>query len=235
MGLVLPSALDWVLNLIGINWPNIDEDELRSTADELRQISSELTSNTGDAQAKIAQMLSENSSQALTNFQGIWDKLAKNHLPQLGEGMKVLAEGLDISAVVVIGLKVAAIVQLGILAAEIIADEAAAPFTFGASEALIPIQVEATSQIMKQIIKKAVNQIEEQLLNAVEGPIFSSLGNAAEEMAGQLVGDAVGTNSGIDLGSVGSAATSGFTDGVKDEAGSLLGSDHATSPATQHA
>jgi len=30
-GVVLPSALDWVLQLIGINWPNIDEDQLRSS------------------------------------------------------------------------------------------------------------------------------------------------------------------------------------------------------------
>ena len=40
---------------------------------------------------------------------------------------------------VVVGLKGAAIVQLAILAAEIIADQAAAPLTFGASEAAIPL------------------------------------------------------------------------------------------------
>ena len=29
MGVVLPGALAWVLDMIGIEWPNLDEDELR--------------------------------------------------------------------------------------------------------------------------------------------------------------------------------------------------------------
>jgi hypothetical protein len=216
VGIVLPDALAWVLNLIGIDWPNIDEDELRKAATELRTVSGELTSNTGDAQAEIEKMLGVNSSESMDLFKALWNKLAAGHLPQLGEGMKLLADGLDISAVVVIGLKVAAIAQLAILAAEIIADQAAAPFTFGASEAAIPVETEATSQIVKQIVKNAVNQVEQQLINAVEGPIFSALDKAAEEMAGQLLGDALGVHSGVDLGAVGKAGGSGFEQGVKD-------------------
>jgi hypothetical protein len=216
MGIVLPDALAWVLNLIGIDWPNIDEDQLKSAATELRTISGELKGNTGDAQSDIAQMLGANSSQSLELFEALWNKVAAGHLPQLAEGMNLLADGLDVSAVVVIGLKVAAIAQLAILAAEIIADQAAAPFTFGASEAAIPVETEATSQIVKQIVKNAVDQVEQQLISAVEGPVFSALDNAAQEMAGQLLGDALGVSSGVDLDAVGSAAGSGFGQGVQD-------------------
>jgi hypothetical protein len=216
VGVVLPDALAWVLNLIGIDWPNIDEDELRSAASELRTISGELTSNTGDAQSQIEQMLGANSAQSLELFQALWNKLAAGHLPQLGEGMNLLADGLDVSAVVVVGLKLGAIAQLAILAAEIIADQAAAPFTFGASEAAIPVETEATSQIVKQIVKNAVDQVEQQLISAVEGPVFSALDSAAQEMAGQLLGDALGVHSGVDLGSVASAGGSGFEQGVQD-------------------
>lgn len=216
MGIVLPEALSWVLNLIGINWPNVDEDQLKSAASDLRNISGELTSNTGDAQAQIEQMLGANSSQSLQLFQALWNKVAAGHLPQLGEGMNMLADGLDVSAVVVIGLKLAAIAQLAMLAAEIIADQAAAPFTFGASEAAIPAETEVTSQLVKQVLDNAVNQIEQQLISVVEGPIFSALDSATQEMAGQLLGDALGTRSGVDLGAVGSAAGSGFGQGVQN-------------------
>jgi hypothetical protein len=217
MGLVLPGALAWVLDMIGIEWPNIDEDELRSGATQLRQLAGELTSNTGDAHSSIEQMLRNNSSDSLTVFEGLWQKLAAGHLPQLAEGLKAIAVALDASAVLVVGMKTGAIVQLGILAAEIIADQAAAPFTFGASEAAIPGEVEITSQIVKQIFKQIANQVEQALLNAVEGPVFSALGNAAEELAGQLVGDVAGTNSGINLGNVAKAGESGFTSGVTSE------------------
>jgi hypothetical protein len=217
MGLVLPGALAWVLDMIGIEWPNIDEDELRSGATQLRQLAGELTSNTGDAHSSIEQMLRNNSADSLTAFEGLWQKLAAGHLPQLAEGLKAIAVALDASAVLVVGMKTGAIVQLGILAAEIIADQAAAPFTFGASEAAIPGEVEITSQIVKQIFKQIANQVEQALLNAVEGPVFSALGSAAEELAGQLVGDVAGTNSGINLGNVASAGASGFTSGVTSE------------------
>jgi hypothetical protein len=215
MGIVLPDALAWVLNLIGIDWPNIDEDQLRSGASDLKQIASELTSNKGDAESQIEQMLGVNSSQALKNFEAIWDKVAKDHLPQLAQGMDLLADGLDVSAVVVTGMKVAAIAQLAILAAEIIADQAAAPFTFGASEAAIPAEEEITEQVLKRVFDQAVKSVEQQLINAVEGPIFDALDSAAENMAGQLLGDALGTHSGVDLGAVGQAAGSGFGEGVQ--------------------
>lgn len=215
MGMVLPGGLAWVLNLIGINWPNIDEDQLRDTANTLRGLGSDLEGHGDQAKSEIEQMLSANKGQSMDNFNALWQKVVSGHLPQLKEGLNLLGTALDASAVVIEGMKVAAIVQLGILAAEIISDQAEAFFTFGASEALIPIQTEATSQIVKAALKQAVDAVEQQILQAVEGPIFSALDSAAGNLAGQLLGDALGTHSGVDLGSVANSAGGGFSDGVK--------------------
>ncbi len=222
VGLVLPGALAWVLDMIGIEWPNIDEDDLTQGADQMRQLADELTGNTGQAQSDIAQMLSANSSQSLDLFNTLWQKLAAGHLPQLAEGLKAIGVALDASAALVVGMKAGAIVQLGILAAEIIADQAAAPFTFGASEAAIPGEVELTSQLVKQIFKKVAEQVEQALLSAVEGPVFSALGSAGEELAGQLLGDAVGTSSGLNVGAVVSAGEQGGASAVSGEANDPL-------------
>lgn len=232
MGIVLPGALAWVLDMIGIEWPNIDEDELRSGATQLRTLAGEVDGNTGDAKSSIEQMLQTNSSQSLDLFNALWGKLADGHLPQLSKGLGLIATGLDASAVLVEGMKVGAVVQLGILAGEIIADQAAAPFTFGLSEAAIPGEVEITSQIVKAAFKAVANQVEQALLNAIEGPVFSALGSAGEELAGQLLGDALGTNSGVDVGSVVSAGEKGLTDGVNNEVsdpGSIVGLPHSGS------
>jgi uncharacterized protein YcfJ len=141
----------------------------------------------------------------------------------LADGMKVVGAGLDVAAVVVVGMKAAAIAQLAILAAEIISDQVEAAFTFGASEALIPVQTMATREIMKTVIDQAVKQVEQQLLNAVEGPIFDALTSAGEELAGQLIGDALGTSSGVDLGKVAGAAGGGFEQGVQSVTSDPLG------------
>jgi len=36
-------------------------------------------------QSQIEQMLNLNQSQSLANFQALWNKVAKGHLPQLGQ------------------------------------------------------------------------------------------------------------------------------------------------------
>src|SRR5207248_3177207 len=135
---------------------------------------------------------------------------------QLGQGLKLFGTGLDVGAVVIEGMKVAAIVQLVLLAAEIIADQAAAPFTFGASEAAAAAEVVATRQIVKQIFDQAVKAVEQQLIQVVEGPIFNALDSAASELAGQLLGNALGTQHGVDLGKVADAGEQGFNQGAQD-------------------
>jgi hypothetical protein len=230
VGLVLPGALTWVLDMVGVDWPNIDEDQLRSAADEMRQLADEFSGNTGDAKSSVEQMLANNSSDSLALFEALWNKLAGSHLPQLAEGLKVVGAGLDVAAVVVIGLKAAAIAQLAILAAEIISDQAEAVVTFGASEALIPVQTMATREIMKEVVDQAVKQVEQQLIQAVEGPIFEALTSAGEELTGQLLGDALGTHSGVDLGAVASAGGKGFEQGVQSVASDPLGAAGLTTP-----
>jgi hypothetical protein len=223
VGVTLPSEVAWVLDLIGIEWPNIDEDELRSAADQLRELGSELSSNNGDAKSEIEEMLGVNSSESLAIFEALWKKLADGHLQQLGEGMDKLATGLDIAAVVIVAMKLAAIVQLVILAAELIADQAAAIETLGASEALAVAQTEFTEQIVKQAIEQAIQTVEQQLLSVVEGPIFAALESAGEELAMQLVGDALGTHQGIDMGAVAGAGVGGFSQGVSDSVDQVEG------------
>lgn len=218
--------------MVGIDWPNIDEDQLRSSADALRQLSQELDGHSGDAKAQIEQMLQNNSSQSLQLFEALWTKVAGSHLPQLAQGMNVVAGALDAGAVIVVGLKVAAIAQLAILAAEIISDQVEAAFTFGASEALIPVQTMATREIMKTIEQQIVQQLEQQLMSAVEGPVIQALTSAGEELAGQLVGDVLGTSSGIDMGKVASAGGSAFQQGVQSLASNPLGAVGLAPPSS---
>jgi hypothetical protein len=212
--MMLPSPLVWVLNLIGVNWPDIDEDDLRTGATELRSVAAELESNTGDAKNSVGKMLAGNSSQSLALFDALWSKIADGHLPQLKEALGLLADGLDVSAVVVVGLKVGAIVQLVALAAEIIADEAAAPFTFGASEAAVPVEIAATRAITKELVDQAVNAVEGQLMDVVSGAVFNALGAAGGELATELVGDAVGAGHGVDLAGAAKAGMQSGLDGL---------------------
>lgn len=204
----------WVLDVIGIQWPNIDEDAIREVADECRQIGSDLESGHGDAEAEIMQVLNLNSSQALTVFQALWNKLSKGHMQTFGEALKALADVLDVIVGVIIAMKTEAIVQLGILAAQLITDQAAAIETLGASEAEAATATAVCKMLVKRLIDEAVRQVEYELMTAVGGPLLRSLESAGAELATQLLGDAVGVSHGVDMSKVVSAGESGFGNGL---------------------
>lgn len=232
MGITLPGEVAWVLDLLGVDWPEIDEDELRSIADDLRSLAEEMRGQTGDAQADIAEMLGVNSLESLKLFEALWKKLAEGHLDQLAQGFDLLGTGLDVAAMVVVGLKLAAIVQLVVLAAQIIAAQAAAPVTFGASQAVAAAQTAITRTVVKQLIEQAVQSVQQQLLDAVTGPVFAALESAGMELAGQLLGTALGTEEGIDLGKVAAAGGESFQQGVQASAENLRNLPQNTLNAT---
>ncbi|WP_156178737.1 WXG100-like domain-containing protein [Saccharothrix sp. ST-888] len=181
--MVLPDELVWILDLIGVDWPNVDEDDYRAMADSLRSFATDIDDHTADTHQAVQRMLGENAGMAVDAFQAHWGKLSGTHLHQLGEGARMVATVMDAVAMVVEGAKIAAIAQLGILAAEVIAAQAAAVVTFGASEAAAAAATQVTRVVVKQLLKEAEQQIISQLMSIAEGPIISAL----EGMAGNLV------------------------------------------------
>ncbi|MFD0563035.1 hypothetical protein ACFQ2M_14075 [Kitasatospora saccharophila] len=159
MGVVLPDELAWVLDLIGVNWPNVDEDEFRDMADSLRTFADQIDDGNADSLRAVQRMISENVGPATDAFAAHWDKISGKHLHNLAEAGRLLATGLDGGAMVIAGAKVAAIAQLVIMATEVIAAQAAAPFTFGLSEAGALGATQATRLIVKRLLKEAEQQI----------------------------------------------------------------------------
>ncbi|HEY3867375.1 MAG TPA: hypothetical protein VGM10_03465 [Actinocrinis sp.] len=215
MAIMLPSELSWVLNMLGFNWPNIDEDQLRDAASDLRNISGTLGDKHGNALQTIDSMLQSNDSETLQEFNRFWSMLAGKHLPDVIKGLDLLADALEVGADVVVGMKTACITQIGILAAEILGDQVAAAFTFGGSEAAIPAEAAVTDGILDEIVDQAEKQITNYIEQVLLGPLFDAAKSAAANVATQLLGDALGVQSGFSLSSAAAAATSGAKTGVK--------------------
>ncbi|GAA1149991.1 hypothetical protein F4556_004629 [Kitasatospora gansuensis] len=183
MGVVLPDELAWVLDLIGVNWPNVDEDDYREMADAMREFASEIDGGVADAHSAVQDMLGANAGLAVEAFEAHWGKVSGEHLHQLAEGGRLVAVCLDGVAVVIEGAKIAAIVQLGIMAAEVIAAQAAAPFTFGLSEVGALGATQVTRVIVRRLLKEAEQQIIDELISMATGPVIEALG----DMVGKLV------------------------------------------------
>jgi hypothetical protein len=224
MSVMLPSELAWVVNLLGINWPNVDEDKLRSSAGQLKRIASDLRTHHGNAQGEIESLLGVNSSQNLTLFNALWQKIGSKHMPAVADAFDGLADGLRIGADVIEGMKVAAIAQLAIFATEFIAEQAAAIETFGLSEAAAAASEVLTDKIVGEIFQQAEQQVMQRLTSIVEGPLFTAAGNAFTELGQELLGDALGVHTNVDFSAVMSAGGHGLSGGVRSSEAQLFGS-----------
>ncbi|MFJ4848911.1 MULTISPECIES: hypothetical protein [unclassified Streptomyces] len=199
MGVVLPDELAWLLDLIGIMWPNVDEDDYREMATALREFADDVDHGGGGLHDAVAGLLGATEGPAVDAFNSHWNKVG-SHLGNLADAGRLGATALDGVALVVEGAKIAAVVQLGILAAEVIAAQAAAPFTLGLSELGAAGATQATRLIVKRLFKEAAQQAQDQVIGLATGPVYAALGNMAGDLAIQLGANALGIQHGVDLG-----------------------------------
>jgi hypothetical protein len=221
VSVVLPNELVWVLGAIGVTWPNIDEDQLRSMADQFRQIASDLEDQHAGTIQAVEQMLGLNSSQSLEIFQGLWNKVSGQHLKDLGAGIKTLAEAISIGADIIEGMKLAAIAQFVSFVAQTAEVAAESIATLGLGSGLEAVVVMETKTIVKGIYDQAIQQVGMQLKQAMMAPVYDTLTAAAEDLGGQLLGDIAGVDQGVDFSQLASAAASGASKGISTAVGQI--------------
>ncbi|MER6285872.1 WXG100-like domain-containing protein [Streptomyces sviceus] len=214
MGVVLPSELDAALDLIGISWPNVDEDDYRDMAQAMREFADDIEDGAADAHRAITDLIGTNEGLAIQALEKHWDVVKGKHLTNLSEAGRVAATALDAVAVLIEGAKIAAIAQLGILAAEIAAAIAAAPLTFGLSTLGGVAGTQVTRIAVKRIFEEVCEEIAGRIMEVAMGPVFQALGAMAGDLVVQIGGNALGTQNGVDLGQTAKAGEKGLGEGV---------------------
>ncbi|MFF4032981.1 nucleic acid/nucleotide deaminase domain-containing protein [Streptomyces sviceus] len=214
MGVVLPSELDAALDLIGISWPNVDEDDYRDMAQAMREFADDIEDGAADAHRAITDLIGTNEGLAIQALEKHWDLVKGKHLTNLSEAGRVAATALDAVAVLIEGAKIAAIAQLGILAAEIAAALAAAPLTFGLSTLGGIAGTQVTRIAVKRIFEEVCEEIAGRIMEVAMGPVFQAIGAMAGDLVVQIGGNALGTQHGVDLGQTAKAGEKGLGEGV---------------------
>ncbi|MFJ9617976.1 RHS repeat-associated core domain-containing protein [Streptomyces noursei] len=217
MGVVLPGWADEILDIIGVSWPNVDEDDYRDMADAMREFADDIDSGANEAHTAIQGLVgSAGGSLAVEALNTHWGKINGTHLKNLGECGRLAATALDGVALLIEGAKIGAIVQLGILAAEVIAAQAAAPFTFGLSELGALAGTQATRLAVRRIFKEVCQQVAEQVISIALTPVEEALGAMVGDLVVQLGANALGVQDGVDRGHAAQAGKDGFKQGVQD-------------------
>ncbi|MFJ6749924.1 MULTISPECIES: YwqJ-related putative deaminase [unclassified Streptomyces] len=217
MGVVLPGWADEVLDIIGVSWPNVDEDDYREMATAMREFADDIDDGRNEAHTAIQGLVgSAGGSLAIEALNAHWGKINGKHLQGLADCGRMAATAMDGVAVLIEGAKIAALVQLGILAAEVIAAQAAAPFTLGLSEVGALAATQATRVMVKRLFKEVCQAVAEQVISMALTPVEEALGAMVGDLVVQLGANALGVQDGVDLGQTAKAGKDGFGQGVQD-------------------
>ncbi|MFE4646531.1 hypothetical protein, partial [Streptomyces sp. NPDC056730] len=108
MGYTIPEGVDTMLDVVGVGWPNVDEDAYRDMADALRVFADDADDDAHAAYQHIQQLLSSGQSESLTALDNHWSKVQGKH-KDLAKASRTIAGALDRVADIIVARKIAAV------------------------------------------------------------------------------------------------------------------------------
>ncbi|MFG2206151.1 hypothetical protein [Streptomyces sp. NPDC048638] len=237
---MLPVEVDWVLDLLGFQWPNIDEDKMLDAAEAWSSFAASVRAAQQQGESATQAVRGSNTGDAIEAFDNKWKKFSgEGFLDASAEAAEALAIVLRIVAAIIMVMKIAVIAQLIALAIEFAAAQAAAPVTLGASEAGAAAATAATKVTVRQIISKAKDEILQAIKDALAKKVKRSareiaidlakeLGiDAGKKLAGNLATQGIkshfGAQKGFDFGAAGEAVAKPFVDKGKEAVDGVKG------------
>lgn len=191
MSIELPGGVADFLNLIGVAWPGVDEDQVRAFAGHVRAFAGNLADTHDAATATVRSMNAAYQGSSYERLVETWARMSTGHMRELIDGCHVVADAMGLAADAITAAKVAAIAELAAMVIAFAADQAAAFVTFGASEAAEPLIIgaartlvsdlerELEQQVIGEVIGKAVEPLEAIVTRAAGGLVFGASASLA--------------------------------------------------------
>lgn len=215
MAVTVPDWADTLLDLIGVAWPNVDEDAYRAMADSLRDFAEDLLDDGQLANNHVERLLSASKGESIEALNQHWNTVKTKHFRDIADAARTIAGAMDMAADAVEAMKYAALVQLGYLAAEAGIALSLIPVTAGLSALFGAAAMRATQEVVKRLIKECVEEAVGYIVSAMTEPAVAALEGMAADLVVQLGSMALGFQDGVDLDQTKQAGKAGFDDGVK--------------------
>jgi uncharacterized protein YukE len=200
MAIELPTEVEQFLQFIGINFPMVNEDAVRSMAQHVRDFSQNVASTHQDATDTINQMSQGYQGASYDALVQKWADKSNAHMTELHDACEVVATALDVGADYIVAQKVAAIAELVAMAVAFVADQAAAVATFGLAEVALAAIEEGAEKLCEFLEQQLTQYIIGEILEAAIKPLSGVIENALSGFVFQAVQGALGGSGGGDVG-----------------------------------
>ena len=171
----LPMPVVNFLNVIGIEWPYINEDTIYEFAKLVREFGQAVEQTHRDAADAVAGIAQAHQGASTRQLKSGWAELSQRHVTEIVDGCGIVADALDAWAVYIIAQKGEALLQLVEMAAEFIADQAASVATLGLAEAALPVIIEAGQKLGQSLIEDLEQYVIAKVVEAALKPFFAKV------------------------------------------------------------
>ncbi|WP_280691162.1 WXG100 family type VII secretion target [Kitasatospora sp. GAS204B] len=183
-----------MLQFIGVNWPNVNEDKVRELASHVREFADSVDGTHQKATGTVNAMAADYQGSSYEALVASWAHLSSSHMSELVDACHTVATALDAAAGVIVGMKMQAIGELGGLAVTFAADQAAAVATFGLAEAGMALIVEGAEQITDYLEQQLEQYIIGQVIEAAITPLVGVVAKAVNGLAFEAVSGVLGVS-----------------------------------------
>ena len=174
----LPPVVVNFLNLIGVDWPYIDEDAVWQFAGLVREFGAAVQRTHDDATTAVQGIAQAHKSLASQHMANGWAELSQRHVTEIVQACSVLAVALDSWGGYIVAQKAAAIVELEALAVAFVEDQAAAVETVGLAEAAVPVIIAAAKKVTKAVVETLVQYAVAEVIEKAAKPLFQKVKEA---------------------------------------------------------
>lgn len=160
MGLQLPGPLASALGMIGIDWPEGDEEKLFKLGQAWLEFYGVMSKMSGEATDAAKSVYENHQGPTYEAFKKMWDEHGGTKNLNIAAAASMgFGLGIFVFAAITLVLKINAAVQLVILVVQIAQAIATAAPTFGASLLQIPIFRQITKTIVQNLIMMAIMKV----------------------------------------------------------------------------
>lgn len=198
MGMMLPNELIWVMEKLGFEWPDIDEDELRRGAEMVRTFSGDLEQALTAMDRKVnGDMAAAMRGQAGPAYVAAWNTNRSQNLDKLLRLLGPVPTGMNVAADVVFGLKIKVIADVTTTMIALVGMLTNPVTALGAGpmlllkkkllNAAVDIAIEqALEQILPMVIAPLTEELPGVIMAALDAPIVESTVGDTDEFYADL-------------------------------------------------
>ncbi|NKY30681.1 WXG100-like domain-containing protein [Nocardia gamkensis] len=187
MAIDIPSEVALFLNICGIPYPDINEDDVRALAGHVRTFAEQVQGTHDSATGVIDQMGAFYSGESYQQLVATWATMSSTHMRQLESACKLVGQALEVAATVITAVKVAVLAELAALAATyasiMITPPLApsAPLVAAAARKLCEQMAQyLIGYIVAEVIGKAIEPLEQAIDDMVKGIVYDATRDALD-------------------------------------------------------